>query len=68
MFIIHEKLYYHHEGGEISKGNPKLIATLNDLLADELTAINQYIVLSEMANNWGYKKLHEAFRNAPSTR
>ena len=43
------------------KGNPKLIATLNDLLADELTAINQYMVHSEMANNWGYKKLHEAF-------
>lgn len=43
------------------EGNPKLIATLNDLLADELTAINQYMVHSEMANNWGYKKLHEAF-------
>jgi len=43
------------------KGNPKLIATLNDLLADELTAINQYMVHSEMANNWGYKKLHAAF-------
>ncbi len=43
------------------KGNPKLIATLNDLLADELTAINQYMVHSEMANNWGYKKLHESF-------
>ena len=43
------------------KGNPKLIATLNNLLADELTAINQYMVHSEMANNWGYKKLHEAF-------
>jgi bacterioferritin len=43
------------------KGNPKLIETLNALLADELTAINQYMVHSEMANNWGYKKLHEAF-------
>ena len=43
------------------KGNPKLIATLNDLLADELTAINQYMVHSEMAETWGYKKLHEAF-------
>jgi len=43
------------------KGNPKLIATLNDLLADELTAINQYMVHSEMAEAWGYKKLHEAF-------
>ena len=43
------------------KGNPKLIATLNDLLADELTAISQYMVHSEMAEAWGYKKLHEAF-------
>ncbi len=42
------------------KGNEKLIATLNDLLADELTAISQYMVHSEMCNNWGYSKLHEA--------
>jgi len=34
---------------------------MNDLLADELTAINQYMVHSEMAEAWGYKKLHEAF-------
>jgi len=43
------------------KGNPKLITTLNDLLADELTAINQYMVHSEMAHNWGYEKLHQHF-------
>src|SRR5574339_836578 len=42
------------------KGNDKIIALLNDLLADELTAINQYMVHSEMCANWGYKKLHEA--------
>src|SRR5512139_2739076 len=42
------------------KGNDKIIALLNDLLADELTAINQYVVHSEMCANWGYKKLHEA--------
>jgi bacterioferritin len=30
------------------KGDPKLIDTLNALLADELTAINQYIVHAEM--------------------
>lgn len=39
------------------KGNPKIIERLNTLLADELTAINQYIVHSEMCENWGYKKL-----------
>ncbi len=42
------------------KGNPKIIETLNMLLADELTAVNQYIVHSEMCANWGYDKLHEA--------
>jgi bacterioferritin len=42
------------------KGNDKVIATLNDLLADELTAINQYMVHSEMCANWRYENLHEA--------
>ena len=42
------------------KGNEKVIALLNDLLADELTAINQYMVHSEMCANWRYDKLHEA--------
>ncbi len=41
------------------KGNPKIIAILNDFLSDELTAISQYIVHSEMCANWGYSKLHE---------
>ena len=43
------------------KGNENLIKTLNLLLADELTAINQYMVHSEMAASWGYDKLHEKF-------
>jgi bacterioferritin len=43
------------------KGNDRMIARLNDLLADELTAINQYMVQSEMCDNWGYEKLHKAF-------
>jgi bacterioferritin len=42
------------------KGNDKIIERLNALLADELTAISQYIVHSEMCANWGYKHLHEA--------
>jgi len=42
------------------KGNKKIIERLNTLLADELTAINQYIVHSEMCANWGYGRLHEA--------
>jgi bacterioferritin len=43
------------------KGNEKLIGTLNSLLADELTAINQYMVHSEMCDDWGYEKLHRHF-------
>jgi bacterioferritin len=41
------------------KGNEKILAELNDLLADELTAINQYMVHSEMCDNWGYERLHK---------
>jgi bacterioferritin len=44
------------------KGNKKLLTVLNSLLADELTAINQYMVHSEMCENWGYVKLHAAIR------
>ena len=43
------------------KGNEKLIDALNGLLADELTAINQYMVHSEMCADWGYEKLHKEF-------
>jgi bacterioferritin len=42
------------------KGNDKLISVLNQLLADELTAISQYMVHSEMCDNWGYGRLHNA--------
>lgn len=44
------------------KGNKKLLTVLNSLLADELTAINQYMLHSEMCENWGYGKLHAAIR------
>ena len=43
------------------KGNKKIIETLNSLLADELTAISQYMVHSGMSENWGYSKLHDHF-------
>ncbi len=42
------------------KGDRRIIERLNALLADELTAINQYMVHSEMCDNWGYEKLHKA--------
>jgi bacterioferritin len=45
------------------KGNEKLVDVLNELLADELAAINQYMVHSEMCDYWGYDKLHEAIEH-----
>ena len=44
------------------KGNAQIIAKLNELLASELTAVNQYIVHSEMCHNWGYNHLHDMIR------
>jgi bacterioferritin len=41
------------------KGDPRVTEVLNSLLADELTAINQYMVHSELCDNWGYEKLHK---------
>lgn len=42
------------------KGNEKIIEQLNKLLAEELTAINQYFVHAELCEDWGYEPLHEA--------
>ncbi len=42
------------------KGNEKVIKKLDELLADELTAIAQYMVHSEMCDNWGYERLHKS--------
>lgn len=39
------------------KGNDKILERLNFLLADELTAVSQYMVHSEMCANWGYGKI-----------
>lgn len=41
------------------QGKPKVIALLNDALSDELMAINQYFLHSEMCENWHYHKLSE---------
>ena len=42
------------------KGDEKLIDALNQLLAEELTAVSQYIVHAEMCEDWGYDKLHDS--------
>jgi len=41
------------------KGQQEVIDKLNALLAEELTAINQYFLHAEMCGDWGYDKLHE---------
>ncbi len=41
------------------KGNPKIISLLNNLLAGELAAIDQYFVHSRMYEDMGLTKLYE---------
>ena len=41
------------------KGNAKIIDTLSALLADELTAMDQYFIHSRMYDDWGLSKLYE---------
>lgn len=49
------------------KGNQELINALNDLLASELTSINQYFVHAEMAEDWGYGRLSASFKKRAIT-
>lgn len=40
-------------------GDPRVTEVLNDVLTNELTAINQYYLHFAMQKNWGYTKLAE---------
>ena len=44
------------------KGSPKVIEQLNRALREELTAINQYFVHSEMCEDWGYDRLSKSIK------
>ena len=44
------------------KGHPEIIDLLNELLTNELTAINQYFIHAKMCENWGYKRLAKKIR------
>src|SRR5512146_3288073 len=44
------------------QGDPKVIALLNDVLCNELTAINQYFLHARMCENWGYERLWKKIR------
>jgi bacterioferritin len=39
------------------KGKAEVVTVLNEMLQEELCAINQYMIHAEMCENWGYKKL-----------
>ncbi len=42
------------------KGKAEIIEKLNFLLADELTAVNQYFVHAEECGDWGFEVLHHS--------
>jgi bacterioferritin len=39
------------------QGDPQVIEILNEVLTNELTAVNQYFLHSRMQKNWGFTKL-----------
>jgi len=44
------------------KGDAKIIDLLNEVLTNELTAINQYFLHARICENWGYERLFKVFR------
>jgi bacterioferritin len=44
------------------KGNEEVVNLLNQLLTNELTAINQYFIHAKMCANWGYERLAQKVR------
>ncbi len=45
------------------KGSQKVIDLLNDVLTNELTAVNQYFLHARILQNWGYERLWKKVRD-----
>ena len=45
------------------KGSKEVLTVLADVLAAELTAINQYFIHAKLCKNWGYNKLAEYLKH-----
>ncbi|HSD18400.1 MAG TPA: bacterioferritin [Anaeromyxobacter sp.] len=45
------------------KADPAIIDLLNQVLTNELTAVNQYFLHARICENWGYERLYEKFRH-----
>ena len=50
------------------KGHPQIIKRLNEVLTNELTAINQYFIHAKMCENWGFSASASASARSRSTR
>jgi bacterioferritin len=44
------------------RAKPGVIEFLNQIVTNELTAINQYFIQGAMAENWGFARLHQKLR------
>ena len=44
------------------KGDAAIIDLLNEVLTNELTAVNQYFLHARVCENWGYERLYKKLR------
>src|SRR6187551_3118523 len=49
--------------GRGMKGQTEILDLLNELLTNELTAINQYFIHAKLCHHWGYSRLAKKVRD-----